>query len=198
MIHFSADTHFNHEAILKMAGRPFEAIAEHDAHLINEINKQVQPNDTLWIVGDVAWHSVEHLKRQIVCKNVYLIWGNHDRQNFGKHFEATMDVTDTKIRHSTGQDEYHVFLSHYAHAFWPGSHRGWLHLYGHNHAMREETLDSIWPNRRSMDVGVDNAKRLLGEYRPFTADEIIEILGSRPGHDPVEFYQQWGDAHTAR
>lgn len=199
MIHFTADTHFNHENILKMCGRPFETIGEHDEHLIEQIKWHVRPNDSLWIVGDVAWHSVEQVCKRIGRKNVYLIWGNHDRPNFGKHFGTTADTAEIKISHSNGNGpEHHLFLSHYAHAYWPGSHKGWFHLYGHTHAMREETLDAIWPERRSMDVGVDNAKRLLGEYRPFTADEIIDILGSRVGHDPVAFYQQWSGAHAPR
>lgn len=185
MIHFMADPHANHEAILKMCNRPFETIAEHDHHIIDRTNMQVRRTDTLWVLGDAAWHSVDQWRKRLVCKNVYLVWGNHDRQNFGKWFQATMDVTDTKI------GEHHVWLSHYAHAYWPGSHEGWLHLYGHNHAMREETLDTIWPERRSMDCGVDNAKRLLGEYRPFTADEVIDILGSRKGHDDLEFYRAY-------
>lgn len=38
-----------------------------------------------------------------------------------------------------------------------------------------------------MDVGVDNAKHLLGEYRPFSEDDIISILGAQPGHHPISF-----------
>ena len=32
-----------------------------------------------------------------------------------------------------------------------------------------------------MDVGVDNAFRILGEYRPFSFREIASIMESRPG-----------------
>jgi hypothetical protein len=41
-----------------------------------------------------------------------------------------------------------------------------------------------------MDCGVDNALKLLGEIRPFSEDEIIDILGSRPGHDDVAWYEE--------
>jgi hypothetical protein len=40
-------------------------------------------------------------------------------------------------------------------------------------------------------VGVDNAKHLLGEYRPFSEDEVMEILLKRPGHDDLQFYKDF-------
>jgi hypothetical protein len=33
-----------------------------------------------------------------------------------------------------------------------------------------------------MDVGVDNAAKILGEYRPFAWEEVRNILYKRPGH----------------
>ena len=32
---------------------------------------------------------------------------------------------------------------------------------------------------KSMDIGVDNAYRLFGEYRPFSLDEIKKIMDDR-------------------
>ncbi len=57
--------------------------------------------------------------------------------------------------------------------------------------MREETLDNIYPQRRSMDVGLDNAVKVLGEYRPFSEQEIWDILSVRYGHDRVSFYREY-------
>ena len=59
-------------------------------------------------------------------------------------------------------------LSHYGHRVWHGSHKGWIHLYGHSH----DTLPSYG---KSMDCGIDTAKRLLKEARPFKISEIINI-----------------------
>jgi calcineurin-like phosphoesterase family protein len=66
-------------------------------------------------------------------------------------------------------------------ALWDGSHRGNVQLYGHSHANAEAKLDQMMPDRRSMDVGVDNAFRLLGEYRPFSLEEISQIMDDRNG-----------------
>ena len=208
---FTADPHFHHESVLKMCNRPFASITEHDDHLIEQYNRYVRPHDSLYVLGDVGWADPGNVLRKISCKDKHLIWGNHDKGGFAKYFRSEQDTLVVKTNTLAGSppsgmsDEerrnlvqefvgkrdiksQHIFLSHYAHAFWPGSHNGWYHLYGHNHSQREEYLDNLWPGRRSMDCGVDNAKRLLGEYRPFSEDEVLAILGSRPGHDDVEFY----------
>lgn len=184
--HFIADLHLDHEGVLAMSGRLFPSIHAHDEHMISQVNRFVSKNDRLFILGDVAWHSVENYLDRLVCKDVHLIWGNHDRQNFGKKFKTAEDVTEIKIGPKPNQHK--VFLSHYPHAYWPSSHHGSFHLYGHCHRQREATLDAAFPGRRSLDVGVDNALVLLGEYRPFNENEIIDILSNRPGHDLLSFY----------
>lgn len=172
-----------------MSGRLFRNILEHDNCMIEQINRFVGANDRLFILGDVAWHSVDNYLDRIVCKNLHLIWGNHDANKFGRKFKTSDDVADIKI--GTKPNHHHVWLSHYAHAYWPKSHYGSFHLYGHTHRQREETLDKAFPGRRSMDVGVDNALHLLGEYRPFNENEIVSILGSRTGHDHLDFYKDF-------
>ena len=180
--HFTADLHLDHENVLAMSGRLFPNILEHDNHMIAQINRFVPRGDRLFILGDVSWFSVENYLARLHCKDVHLIGGNHDRNKFGASFKTAEDVTAIKIQ------GHKVFLSHYPHAYWPSSHHGSFHLYGHCHRQREATLDAAFPGRRSLDVGVDNALHLLGEYRPFTEDEIVAILGNRPGHDLLPFY----------
>lgn len=188
---FTADLHLQHEGVLAMSGRRFASIEAHDDHIITQINKTVDCLDRLFILGDVAWRSLDSYMSRLYCKNIHLIWGNHDRPSFSKHVKTCEDVSLIKLRR--GDQDYKVFLSHYPHAFWPASHYGSLHLYGHMHRQREETLDRLFPGRRSMDVGVDNAKHLLGEYRPFSEDEVLEILLKRPGADDLQFYKSFQD-----
>ena len=188
---FTADPHFRHERVLEMCKRPFENIDEHDDHLILKINECVKPDDELWILGDFQWTRTESIVERIVCKRKHLVIGNHDRAANNKMFKSWQDVAMIKVGDSD------AFLSHYPHAYWPASHYGSLHLYGHLHYRREETLDIAFPGLRSMDVGVDTAKVFLGEYRPFSEAEILSILLKRPGHDPVEFYRRWEREHEA-
>lgn len=179
---FTADPHYFHSGVLEMCNRHFQNIDQHDEHLLQMTNDYVKKSDELWVLGDVAWGDPGNVLKRINCRNIHLIWGNHDKPGFAKYFKSAQDTMVLKVK------EHRIFLSHYAHAFWPGSHRGWMHLYGHNHAQRETYLDELWPGRRSMDCGVDNAARLFYQYRPFHEDEIIDLLAQRPGHDDVEFY----------
>lgn len=192
--YFTADTHFAHEKVLTITDRDlhFASVEQHDDALIGGINSTVGEGDRLFILGDFAWRAGESFTKRIRCRNLHLIFGNHDRTNFGKLFKSVEDTAIVRIQ------GHKVFLSHYPHAYWPSSHRGSLHLYGHVHAEREETLDAAFPGRRSLDCGVDNAKLLLGEYRPFSEDEVISILMARPGHDQVEFYDQQRAARRDR
>jgi calcineurin-like phosphoesterase family protein len=188
-VHFTADLHLDHENVLEMSGRLFRNIVEHNDCMIDIINRHVQENDRLYILGDVSWTAIDNYLARLKCKDVHLVWGNHDKQNFGKHFKSHQDVLEIKIGKKPNQIK--VFLSHYAHAYWPASHHGAFHLYGHTHRQREETLDTAFPGRRSIDVGVDNALHILGEYRPFSEYDIVRILGARPGHDLPEFYEEF-------
>lgn len=68
---------------------------------------------------------------------------------------------------------------------WYGSHKGFYHAYGHSHASLEKS-----PYGKSMDVGIDNAYKLTGEYRPFSVDEVVNLLDKRsiefPDHHSPE------------
>jgi calcineurin-like phosphoesterase family protein len=86
--------------------------------------------------------------------------------------------------------KHQVFISHYPHAYWPSSHHGSFHFYGHCHTQREETLDQVFPGRRSIDVGVDNAALLFNDYIPLSERCLIDYLIQQPGHDPVSFYEK--------
>ncbi len=66
-------------------------------------------------------------------------------------------------------------------AVWNRSHRGAWQLYGHSHSGLEPWIDKALPGHRSMDVGVDNAYKILGEFRPFRFQEIGKIMKSRDG-----------------
>ena len=88
--------------------------------------------------------------------------------NAKEPFSSVQQVLDV----SHGSHKF--FLSHYAHRVWKASHKGVIHLYGHSHGNLEKESHG-----KSMDVGIDNAKRLLGEYRPFSVEEVINLMNKR-------------------
>jgi calcineurin-like phosphoesterase family protein len=168
-----------------MGRKSFKTIEEHDATVVENINSKVPENDSvLFILGDFCWKHVYKYRRLILCKNVVFILGNHDKIQASRNVFGPL-VTQKIIGLENGQC---AVLSHHPQIYWDKSHRGSYHFYGHTHNQREETLNHFFPERRSIDVGIDSAIAILGRAEPFSEAELMEILKDRKGHDPVEYY----------
>lgn len=190
MKYFVADTHFEHKKLLSWSSRQhpehgkFETIAEHDQALIESINSRVGKRDQLYLLGDFGFNPGKY-RMQIWCKHVTLIIGNHDRHQkslnvFGDyHYIHGVKLLNGAL----------CILCHYPMAFWPASHHGSYHLYGHVHGNREQTLDEMFPGRRSMDVSVDNLLAKFNTLGPISEEEVIRCLSDQEGHDQISFYK---------
>lgn len=188
-IWFTSDTHFGHKNIAgpevtnwKSGYRDFKSIHEMNMSLVNGINKYVKEDDVLYHLGDWSFggvHNILQFRNYIVCKNIHLILGNHDQHITDKEIKYNDTFFNPLDLFSSVQDVLHLnvgktrfFLSHYAHRVWNGSHKGVIHLYGHSHG-------SIDDYGKSMDVGVDVAYKIFGEYRPFNIGDINNIMSDR-------------------
>ncbi len=192
-----SDTHLGHEAIILKMGRGyFSSIEEHDGSIIEGINSTVGVRDRLWIQGDFAWHGkCQKYRGQIRCKNIGFVIGNHDkpeeiRKAFGGFF------VDRLVR-KFGPNGEPLVMYHYPIMFWDRCHRGGFHTYGHMHTNQEALMDFLFPERRSMEVSVDAAKQRFGVVKPFAKADILEHLGGRKGHDPIEYYESLNTYHAA-
>ena len=176
-IFITSDPHFNHNNIIKFCNRPFGNIDEMNEVLIQNWNNIVKDNDEIYILGDVSLGSSKNTLKILEKLNgiKYLIRGNHEKSILSNaecrnHFEWIKDYFELKY------DNKYFMLFHYAMRVWNKSHHGSIHLYGHSH----DSLDKGGEyNGLSMDVGMDSAYRILGEYRPFKIEEIIEIMNKR-------------------
>ena len=225
-IWFTSDTHYFHKNIAgskvskwKSGYRDFEDEKEMSRHLVKVFNQTVAEEDVLYHLGDWSFGGIQNIwnfRKQLRCKNIHLILGNHDehiRSNkelpnvyrtgihnqiqyddgsysrelefiptgFSENIDNSEDRCYAKELFTSVQDvltvthdKHTFFMSHYSHRVWYGSHKGIIHLYGHSHSSLENQ-----PWGKSMDVGVDNAKKLLGEYRPFSIEEVIDIMSKR-------------------
>lgn len=147
-----------------------------DAHLVHVGDFCLAPKDSSGWPAYAA--RVKAYRDRINCRKVSILWGNHD---------APGPITD--YFHWTGwkgQIELKkldtvIVCDHTMNGVWDLSHRGSMHVYGHTHAEIEPFAELAMPGRRSMDVGVDNAAKLLGQYRPFRLKEVTDLLKDKPG-----------------
>lgn len=179
-IWLTSDTHYNHRNIAgptvsswKDGFRDFKSLHQMNETLVTNINKFVKEEDTLYHLGDFAFGSknkVVEFRNQLVCKNIHLIYGNHDEEiERSEELQALFASCQYVFNGYIGKTKFH--LSHYSHRVWPKSHRGSIHLYGHSHG-------SISDYGKSMDVGIDCHK----DFRPFHLNEILSIMSKREVH----------------
>ena len=209
-IFFTSDTHYWHRNIAgpkvsqwDKGYRDFNDEQEMSRELVKQINKHVKHDDTLYHLGDWSFGGVDNIwnfRKQINCKNIHLILGNHDhhiehnkilpncwgRYGSGEIVDTENSTSDwdenpeaqqlfSSVQHvkAVTIGKHKFFLSHFAHRVWDKSHHGVIHLYGHSHA----SIDDNWG--KSMDVGVDAAYKRYGAYRPFYLSEILDIMNKR-------------------
>jgi len=186
---FTGDQHFKHKRILGYANRPFADAEEMDAELIKRWNEVVDPDDKVFHLGDFIfgkpidaakyfaqlngqihvlanhWHHDRRwLPANVGPSNVYISKSGHQVMIL-----PPMVVLEFK---EFGKDRYPLALTlcHYPLLVWDRKHYGAIHAFAHSHGKTEGEPGSI-------DVGIDNAYKLFGEYRPFSLEEILSQLG---------------------
>jgi calcineurin-like phosphoesterase family protein len=119
--------------------------------MVKEWNDLIAPEDTTYILGDVAFlpaqKAAEFMRRLNGTK--ILIEGNHDRKtlmdpSFRSAFKEVHKYLD--INHNGTK----VIMSHFPFLEWDQMHRGSVHLYGHLHGG-----STGMEQYRMMDMGMD-------------------------------------------
>jgi calcineurin-like phosphoesterase family protein len=119
--------------------------------MVKEWNDLIAPEDTTYILGDVAFlpaqKAAEYMRRLNGTK--ILIEGNHDRKtlndpSFRSAFKEVHKYLD--INHNGTK----VIMSHFPFLEWDQMHRGSVHLYGHLHGG-----STGMEQYRMMDMGMD-------------------------------------------
>lgn len=205
----TSDTHYGHKNICRgvsewksrgnLDTRNFLTLEEMNQFIVNGINDRVKEDDVLIHLGDWSFGGIDNIwkfREQINCKNTYLIYGNHDHHiknnrllETSKYagvpakdlFIETDHVLNLTIK-SSAIGELQFFCSHYSHRIWDKRHHGRMHLFGHSHG----SLNSV-TNDKSMDVGIDSAKRIFGAYVPFHIMEVYELLKDRE-NSPIDHH----------
>ena len=162
MIFYTADPHFGYEPLV--VGRGFETAAQMDAALIENWNRVVGPEDTVYLVGDIGWNG-GHVPCRILARlngRKHLIRGNHDTGYqdaplLYRYFESVTDFLEID------DGKYHIFLSHYPMLY--GKPNGYM-IHGHLHAggMFHDILAAM---PRVLNAGVD-----VNGFAPVTLEQL--------------------------
>jgi calcineurin-like phosphoesterase family protein len=129
----------------------YEAVKVMDAEMIKKHNAKIQPDDTVYMIGDVAFYDEAKTGRildQLNGKKI-LVYGNHDKgikmSNFlQSKFEKCVDYLEINVGNQM------IVMSHYAMLVWNKSHHGSWMLHGHSHGSLKYPYDG-----KILDVGVD-------------------------------------------
>lgn len=174
------------------------SVENHDNVIIDTINKDVSATSSvLWILGDFSLSRntevIRQYRERINCKDVRLIWGNHDdgravtsSRAFSGLYESTIllinpdtgnFLTSDQWRLESGsgfarrllqsKSTHRIQLSHYAHTTWWHAGKGTYHFYGHTHGTLEQWRRVHLPNAQCADVGWDISNRPMPLHELF-------------------------------
>ena len=174
---YISDTHFGHANIIRYDNRPFSTIAEMDKTLIDNWNKVVSTEDTVYILGDFSWYG-EFDTRDVITKlngRKVLIKGNHDKETVKSYYYFDKIVDYLEV-HDNGTK---VIMSHYPMPFWNGQFRDSVHLYGHVHNSHQWNICESWIKEarelQAIPMRMYNVGCMMPwmHYTPQTLNEII-------------------------
>lgn len=156
---FTSDLHFWHKNICKYCNRPFTSVEEMNEALIENWNKVVNDDDTVFVLGDLGfcgYEKLEPLMARLKGKK-FIIQGNHDSDKIiFKLCEANI-IEDYYKLHTvtiTGDEEcpdQMLTLCHFPMIDWHNKEKGAWMVHGHQHQLPGTPSCSVlhW------DVGVD-------------------------------------------
>jgi calcineurin-like phosphoesterase family protein len=125
--------------------------------MVREWNEVVNPEDLVYILGDVAFlpapKAVHFLKRMNGRK--ILVEGNHDRKQLKDNsFRACFEEIHKYL--DINYDGRKIVMFHYPIAEWDQMHRGSIHFHGHLHG----NVSGL-ENFRCRDMGYDSTGQIV-------------------------------------
>lgn len=183
---YISDWHYAHKNILALDNRPFKDVTEMNAELIRRWNEAVDPQDIVYILGDMFWcdttEAIEVLEKLNGQK--ILIQGNHDRVHDNRLRKQFVKITGYM---EIEDNEKHIVLCHYPIPCFKNHYYGWYHLYGHVHNSFEYNMMEhdkyLMETLYNYPCNMYNVGAMMPymDYTPRTLDEIINKGGDENG-----------------
>lgn len=182
-IYLTSDLHFCHDRGFLYGPRGFDCIDAHDCAIIENWNERVEPDDDVYILGDLMLndniHGLECLR--LLNGNKFLVRGNHDTDVRWKMY-ADAGLQTLGWAHYLKYRKYHFYMSHFptltGNLEAESLHQMTLNLHGHTHSK-----DMFYEDRPYMfNVALDahnNCPILLDDiitHMKNKVDECIKML----------------------
>lgn len=187
--YFTADLHLGHQKVAEMRG--FDSTLEHDQTVMGNIYDTLNPNDTLYILGDISLgYNPGAMLYIMALDSVHLVSGNHDPchpmhrdatkelERYGYYFRTIASQGTTRI------DKQKIMLSHYPYAGdhtsverdeqWRMRDLGAPIIHGHTHST--EKVSRSQRGTLQVCVSVD-----AWGLRPASKAEIRDIIRGEAG-----------------
>ena len=187
---FTSDNHIRHKNIIKhcpdraaAGGFDPEDLDAHDKWVLDRWNATVGKKDVVYICGDFTFMNPDWAKKYLgkMHGRKYLIVGNHDKsiEHLKNYFEVITqmkEVTFKQCNYPFLDEDFRVFLCHYAMVVWPSKHYGTVQVCGHSHGRLDDFNDESTDLR--VDVGWDSR---LGNYDLVSLEKLYEHFKKKTG-----------------
>lgn len=114
-IWITSDLHLNHNKEFIYKARGFGSIEEMNIHIVAKWNTIVQPDDIVYVCGDLILGDLESGLRLIKQLNgrLYIALGNHDTDSRAEAYLSLPNVENVKMGYRIKQGKWSFILSHY-------------------------------------------------------------------------------------
>ena len=167
----TSDLHFGHANIMKfcpVTRAGFTSVQDMDEKMIREWNRDVSPEDEVYILGDIAFHNAQKATEIVRRLNgtKILIEGNHDVKTLNDpEFRSCFKEVHKYLRMTHNGTT--VCMFHFPILEWDQMHRGSVHFYGHVHG-NTTGLEKY----RARDVAFDATGRVVSDLDIMIADAL--------------------------
>lgn len=118
MIYLTSDLHFFHDRGFIYEPRGFKSVREMNDTIIENYNKVVNPEDDVYILGDLLLGGPDSLDKGLkligeLNGNLHLIRGNHDTDTRWFAYSTLQNVVEQQNAIYLKHEGYHFFMTHF-------------------------------------------------------------------------------------
>jgi calcineurin-like phosphoesterase family protein len=172
-----SDWHWSHRKIMEFCPKTrgqFHDVDHMNSEMIRMWNEEVSPEDTVYMVGDIAFcnaSTAAGILKQLFGKKI-LIRGNHDIANLkSEEFCACFDEIHSDLIMTHNKIPVHI--NHFPLLGWNRAHYGGVHFYGHLHN-NESGLEKY----RARNVGFDYTGKIVSNFDDMIQDALTGEIKS--------------------